>query len=428
MLALDFAATPPEVAARNKNAVNILVLAWDIPATTNMPGSPRLFHLCKELSRDHRLTLAAFCLSEEKYQTFLADPAQRGVFEDVVILPNPGAPRWWDRQVHRVRGEPYFVTRHLAPAYHKDLCGRVRDLFVRGNFDVLYADGLMTAQYVMDSDLKCPAIIDVHDSLSLLFTRTTQAERRWLWRLPLRAQTRRIARWEKSLSKRFDAVITNSRVDQGFFKSLDPSGNVVVIGNGVDSEFFMPTSGNSDLTKLIFTGVMDYGPNEDAALYFCEAILPAIQRRVPRAEFWVVGKHPTKRIELLGERPGVRVTGGVPDMRPFLESAGIFVCPLRYGSGVKNKILAALAMRKAVVATRLSLEGLDLREDQHVLAADEPESFAAQVLRLIEDPGLAARLAKNGQAFVRAKYSWERSAELLEQSLHGAIRRRRGPD
>jgi len=406
--------------------VNILVLAWDIPATTNMPGSPRLFNLCKELSRSHRLTLAAFSLSQERHDTFLADPAQRGVFQDTVILPNPGAPGWWDRQVHRLRGEPYFVTRHLAPEYHAEQCRRVRDLFVRGGFDVLYADGLMMAQYVVDSDLECPAIIDLHDSLSLLFSRTAQAEPHWLRRLALRAQTRSIARWEKLLSARFGAVITNSRVDEAFLKSLDPSGNVVVIGNGVDSEFFQPSSGKGDMARLVFTGVMDYGPNEDAALHFCDAILPEIRRRVPQAEFWVVGKYPTERVQMLGQRPGVRVTGGVPDMRPFLESAGIFVCPLRYGSGVKNKILAALAMRKAVVATRLSLEGLDLREEVHVVAADEPATFADQVVRLIEDPDLAARLGRDGQAFVRTEYSWARSAELLEKNLHVAVDRRQG--
>ena len=131
---------------------------------------------------------------------------------------------------------------------------------------------------------------------------------------------------------------------------------------------------------------------------------------------------------MLAQRPGVHVTGGVPDMRPFLETAGVFVCPLRFGSGVKNKILAALAMQKAVVATRVSLEGLDLREDEHVIAADEPGTFAAQVIRLIEDPSLAARLGRNGQAFVRAKYSWESSATLLEGLLRNAMNHQLRPN
>lgn len=403
--------------------MNILVLAWDIPATTNMPGSPRLFNLCQALSRQHRLTLAAFSLSQERYETFLADPAQQGVFREIVVLPNPGDPTWWRLQVHRLRGAPYFATRHLEPAYHAEQCRRVRDLYVRGGFDVLYADGLATAQYVMDADLDCPAIIDLHDSLSLLFLRTARAERHWLKRLALHAQARSIERWEKALGRRFRAIITNSRVDGAFLKSLDPGGNVIVIGNGVDSEFFTPTNGMGELTRLVFTGVMDYGPNEDAALYFCDAILPLIRERCPRAEVWLVGRYPTERVRRLSQRPGVHVTGGVADVRPFLEAAGVFVCPLRFGSGVKNKILAALAMRKAVVATPLSLEGLDLLEGEHLLTADGARAFADRVIALIEDAAMADRIGRSGQAFVRAKYSWQRSAALLEGILLDAPRR-----
>lgn len=313
------------------------------------------------------------------------------------------------------------MTRHRSPEYHAEQCQRIRNLFVQGEFDVIYVDGLIMAQYVTDVNLQCPAIIDLHDSLTFLYSRTMRAEPRWLRKLALYRETRSIGRWEKSLSRRFSAVITNSRVDEAFLRALDPSGNIVTIGNGVDSEFFMPTNGKSDMTKLLFTGVMNYGPNEDAAVYFCDAILPLIQERYPRVQFWVVGKDPTEKVQTLAQRPGVHVTGGVADMRPFLETAGVFVCPLRFGSGVKNKILAALAMRKAVVATRVSLEGLDLREDEHVIAADHPETFAAQVIRVIEDPNLAACLGRDGQAFVRSEYSWESNAALLEVNLRDAM-------
>jgi len=300
-------------------------------------------------------------------------------------------------------------------------CRRVRNVFVQGKSDVIFVDGLIMAQYVMDADLECPAIIDLHDSLTLLYSRLAQAEQGWLRKLALFAETQSIGRWEKSLNRRFSAIITNSKVDEAFLRSLERSGNIVTIGNGVDSEFYMPMDGKSDMTKLVFTGVMSYSPNEDAAVYFCDAILPLIQKQNPRVQFWVVGKDPTERVQALAQRAGVHVTGAVPDMRPFLETAAVFVCPLRVGSGVKNKILAALAMQKAVVATRLSLEGLELREDEHILAADEPGTFAAQVNRLIKDPNLALRLGENGQAFVRAEYSWESSAALIEELLRNAV-------
>jgi glycosyltransferase involved in cell wall biosynthesis len=282
---------------------------------------------------------------------------------------------------------------------------------------VVYADGLPVAQYLMEARLECPAIMDLHDCFTLLYSRTMQAEPRWLRKMALYAATRSIARLERSLSQVFSRIITNSNVDEAYLKMLDPAAKTLTIANGVDSGFFGPSSAESDMVKLVFTGVMDYLPNEDAAVYFGEAILPLIQENHPDVQFWVVGKDPTERVRVLAARPGVQVTGGVPDVRPYLQSAGIFVCPLRFGAGVKNKLLAALAMNKAVVATRLSVEGLDLREGEDLLLADDPAEFAAKVVHLIENPDYARQLGKTGQAAVKGRYSWERSAKLLEDTL-----------
>jgi sugar transferase (PEP-CTERM/EpsH1 system associated) len=384
-----------------------------------MPGSPRLFSLCRGLSKRHQLTLVTPCQSPERYQAFLSDPLTGGVFKEVVILPDPPpVSDWWGRQLHRLRQEAHFVTRYRRAPYHAEVCRAIRHLIAQQATDILYLDGLPMAQYVMGIDRKIPAVIDLHDCLTLLYSRTMRVEKRWLRKLALYAETRSIARWEKSLSRVFSVIIVNSEVDKSFLKKLDPSANTLTIGNGVDSEFFCPKDGDKDdISKLIFTGVMNYGPNEDAAIYFCEAILPRIQERYPYVEFWAVGQDPSEKVQALARRPGVHVTGGVPDIRPYLESAGIFVCPLRYGAGVKNKLLAALAMRKAVVATSLSVEGLGLRGNEDLLVADEPEQFAEKVVALLENPAYAKRLGQSGQEFVRRKYSWESSAELLENAL-----------
>jgi glycosyltransferase involved in cell wall biosynthesis len=281
------------------------------------------------------------------------------------------------------------------------------------------------SQYVMDSVLDRPAVIDLHDCLTLLFDRTMRMERHWLRKLGRYLTVRSMARVERSLSRAFSTIITNSQVDGDYLKSIAPAANTLTIGNGVDTAYFSPAATAGDPRQLIFTGVMDYGPNEDAALHFAENILPLIQQRRPDAEFWVVGKNPTERVRRLSARPGVHVTGGVPDVRPYLAQAGVFVCPLRYGTGVKNKLLAALAMRKPAVATPRSLEGLELREHEHLLVADEPADFAACVVQLMGDADLASRLAERRRSFVERRYSWDSSAKELEEVLEGAVRRGR---
>ena len=403
--------------------MKILVLTLDVPATNNMPGSPRLFNLCRNLARQHRITLLTPCRSQERYTALRDDPAAAGVFERILVLPEPPAPSWWGTQVHRLRQEVHFSTRYRNARYHADQCRYVREVYLEGGFDVFYVDTLPVAQYMMDAGLECPAIIDLHDCLTLLLDRAMRMERNWLRRLSLYLGTRRMASWERSLSRVFSAVITNSPIDEEYLRSIAPAANTLTIGNGVDTAFFSPTQTHGDMRQIIFTGVMDYAPNVDAAIHFAEHILPLIQQRRPEVEFWVVGKDPTESVLSLRTRPGVRVTGGVPDVRPYLGQAGIFVCPLRYGTGIKNKILAALAMQKPVIATRRSLDGLnDLRENEDLLVADEPAEFAARVVQLMEDPGEAGRLANSGLARVRDRYSWESSARAFEDVLRRAVR------
>ena len=123
----------------------------------------------------------------------------------------------------------------------------------------------------------------------------------------------------------------------------------------------------------------------------------------------------------LAGQPGVTVVGQVPDIRPSLSAAGIFVCPLRWGAGVKNKILAALAMGKPVVASRLSAEGLELRDGVDWLVADDAADLAEKVVRLIEDPSYARQLAQSGKRAVTQRYSWSASARRLEKVLRELV-------
>lgn len=401
--------------------MNILVLAGEIPATNNMPGSPRLFSLCKALSQQHHLTLVSVNQNKERYEAFVRDPTSAGVFQAIVLMNSPPHADWRSRQIHRLCQEVHFVTRYRAPKYHKEQCQKIHDIFIQGGFDVLYVDGLPMAQYVIDSRLKCPSLIDLHDCLTLFYNRKRRLEPNWRRRLALYAETRSIERWERSLSRVFSAIIINSAIDAGFFRTLDPSANTLIIGNGVDSDFFRPNDIEPDIFKLIFTGVMNYGPNEDAAVYFCDAILPLIRERFPQVEFWITGMNPTEKVCDLARLPNVHVTGGVPDIRPYLQMANIFVCPIRYGTGIKNKLLAALAMQKTVVATRLSIDGLDLKEDEDLVIVDKAEDFAAKVIRLIEEPAYAKRLGQSGYATVKAKYSWESSANSLEKTLRSLV-------
>jgi glycosyltransferase involved in cell wall biosynthesis len=401
--------------------LNILVLAGNIPATSRMPGSPRLFSLCRVLGRRHRLSLLTHCSSPDRLESFSADPAAAGVFRDVTVLSDPPAPTWWRKQVHRLRQAPHFLEQHRAPDHYRSVLDLItKRLTGPEPIELLFIDGLVMSQYAAASH-PIPAVVDLHDSPALLYGRLLRMERQLSRRLALHLETRCIVRWERHLGRSCDLIITNSPVDEAAVQRVTQPGRTLTIPNGVDTEYFAPSAARSDRNKLVFTGVMNYAPNEDAVVHFCEQVLPLIQRVTPDVEFWVVGADPTDRVRGLAHAPGVHVTGSVDDVRPYVQAAAVFVCPLRAGAGMKNKILAAMAMRKPVVATSLSLEGLEARPDEHVLMADRAEDFASQVTRLLSDDRLSRRLAESAQALTKARYSWDARGTMLESALEEVV-------
>jgi glycosyltransferase involved in cell wall biosynthesis len=190
---------------------------------------------------------------------------------------------------------------------------------------------------------------------------------------------------------------------------------VSAVPTGVDLDYFRPNPGG-DYTprELVFTGSMDWFPNEDAIVHFAHEVLPRIHKAVPDVTLTIVGRNPPPRVRALAERdPSVRVTGGVPDVRPYLERAALFVVPLRIGGGTRLKIYEAMAMGRPVVSTSIGAEGLPLRDGLDLRLADGDEPFAAAVIELLEQPLKAQMIAMRGAQRVRSEFGWEHAAEAF---------------
>lgn len=405
--------------------MKILVLSPDVPATSRMPGSPRLFNLGRELSRRHELFLLTHRSSQERYEAFLNDPTTSQVFTRVEVLPDPPDVGWWGQQWHRVHLAGHFETRYRQAEYYRSVRDRIRDLCIRERIDLIYVDLLAMTQYV-DPQVNIPAIVDVHDSQTLLWRRMLTTERGWRKRLSVYLSLITAKRLEGRLERTFDLIVTNSTVDEQVIRELSTKPKTLTITNGVDMEYFSPDSIMPAADKLVFTGVMGYGPNEDAAVHFVEDIFPLVKAKRPQVQFWIVGSEPSERVKDLTRISGVHVTGKVDDVRPYVRSATVFVCPLRIGSGVKNKILAAMAMQKATVATSMSIDGLDLTDDREVSLADEPQAFAEKVVRLLTDQKAAQQLGVNGLARVQGQYSWSAMGNALETAIQSVMASRNG--
>ena len=200
-----------------------------------------------------------------------------------------------------------------------------------------------------------------------------------------------------------------------------PRNHVAVVPNGVDLEHYVPRAGTWEPTSVAFVGAMDYAPNADAAQFLAHEVWPLVRAAEPAARLFIVGRQPGPAVAALDGRDGITVTGTVDDVRPYVWRSAATIAPLRFASGLQNKVLQSLAMEVPVVATPAATAGLPSGEGEGVVVAETPAGLAEAILRLMRDPERRSALGARGRRFVLATYRWERAIELLEDVLKRAV-------
>lgn len=225
-------------------------------------------------------------------------------------------------------------------------------------------------------------------------------------------------RWQRSYLEHAAVCTVVSEADQATLARNCPDLHVDVVPNGVDAQRYAPMGREEVFPTLVFEGAMDFRPNVEGITAFFADTLPLIRAVRPDVRVVMVGKNPAPEVEALAD-PNSIVTGFVDDVRPWVDEASVFICPLRRGAGIKNKILQAWAMEKPVVATPVSCGGLKLRPGENIEVAETPETFAQAVLDLLDDPDRRSALGQAGRRTVMEHYSWEHAARTMEGILQG---------
>lgn len=289
----------------------------------------------------------------------------------------------------------------------------------RGDVDVCVADFLSVTPNV-ELGGAAPVLFFAHNVEHMIWRRLRDVERRPWRRAALEVEWRKMRRWEAHVVRRASLTVAVSDVDRDRLAALAPGAAVRAIPTGVDTGYFAPNGVPERTGRIVFTGSMDWHPNEDGALHFLEAVLPRIRAAVPHASFAIVGRNPTVRLRAAAAGAGAIVTGTVDDVRPHLAEAAVCVVPLRVGGGTRLKIYEALAMAKAVVSTTIGAEGLPLEPDRHFVQADDPAAFASAVTALLREPVRRAALGAAGRRLVEARYGWRQVAREFQQRCEEA--------
>jgi glycosyltransferase involved in cell wall biosynthesis len=313
--------------------------------------------------------------------------------------------------------------RAVAGAVDPALTSFTVDAVARLRPDVLHLEGGGLAPLLCSTARMLPAVLSVHDSKALRYREFAAYTAGIRKRIRLKLLSILAKRQERRWFGYADRVVVTSPGDALALSDAIDAEKIAVVPNGVDLEFFAyrpaPEAG-----RIVFTGNMSWPPNEDAAEHFARDIMPAIRDRIPNASFWIVGADPTARVRSLANIAGVHVAGTVDDIRPWIWRATVYASPLRFGLGVKNKILEAMACGAAIVATTPSLSGTPMINGRDAMIADNDAEFAEAVVRVLSDSGLRNSLSREARRKAETEYSWDSISSKFEDLYREIMTRR----
>ena len=392
--------------------MRVLYLTHRVPFPPDKGDRIRNYHVLRQLARRGAVWLA--CLADEP-ATPEIEAELRRICERVAIVPVSRG-RWLRAGLSLLGGrsisEGAFAERRLRQV--------IRDWSGETHFDAAVVSASSLAPYLKMTELSAvPKIVDLVDVDSQKWSDYADAAavpKRWLYRL----EASRVRKLERDLPKWTQAVAMVSRAEADVFDSFAGAGTATVASNGVDLEYFQIAAGSPAVLvqmagkpAAIFVGAMDYLPNVDAVGWFARSVWPLIRAKVPDAEFRIVGRKPSPEVQRLAELPGVKVLGGVPDVRPFVADATVIVAPMRLGRGIQNKVLEAMAMGKAVIVAPPALAALKADPGTHLLTATTPQEWVDAVCGLFANPARCANLGTAARSFVEEHHHWETCLEPL---------------
>jgi len=383
-------------------------------------GKIRSYNILRQLAKHHAVTFFTFYAAHENdAHAELSRIFERAIQIPLDLPPAKSAGELLNYAAHLFSREPYNLTKYCRPVVRKKL----HALLQEETYDVVLCDFLMAAG-VIPWDWPGPKVLFTHNVEAVIWQRHFEMARNPLWKAISWREWKAMEAAERRYLRKADQVLTVSENDREVFaRFLDPR-KLTVIPTGADTEFFQPSSGETETpNSLVFTGSMDWLPNEDGILYFADEIFPLIRRHVPDVTLSIVGRKPSRRVKDLASRvPNIQVTGWVEDVRPYLAKGAVCIVPLRIGGGTRLKIFEAMSMAKAVVSTSIGAEGLPVKNGEHILLADDPASFAETTLQLLGNASQRAQIGHAARQLVEENYSWSTVSADFAQVLENVVK------
>jgi sugar transferase (PEP-CTERM/EpsH1 system associated) len=419
----------------NKVAVKVLWVKSELLHPVDKGGKIRTLEMLRHLMRDHEVTYVCLASPNDSQEAF---ESAREYCHHLVTVPWSEPPRfsrgfYAELAKNVISPLPYVIEKYRQR--------QMRDWIARedgrGAFDAVVCDFLSPSANVPEK-LRAATVLFEHNVETILWERTFKNEKQPIKRAYFYAQYLKMRAYERELCHRYQAVAAVSTNDAEAIRDMFSVSDVYPVPTGVDVDFFSPLTDPArpgrpqkparEAADLVFTGSMDWMPNEDAILYFADSILPRIAASVPEIKVTVVGRNPTPKLKELAQRePRVVLTGRVDDVRPYIDRSTVYIVPLRVGGGTRIKIYEAMGMARAVVSTTIGAEGLPVKDGEEIILADDPDRFADEVVRLVRDDAARSRIEEAARKAVVERFGWDRATEALVKIIdrarekHGSV-------
>ncbi len=377
-----------------------------LPYPLTSGGQTRSYNLIKNLSKKHEITLFSL-IKDDKEKKYI--PELEKYCKKVAVFKRPKSP-WTLRNILLTGFGPYpfLVIRNLVPEEKRAL----KEEMAKEKYDLIHAETFYVMPHIPNTDI--PVLLVDQTIEYLVYKHYVEEQSPFFLRPLLWIDILKLRFWETYYWKLSNRVVAMSDADRKAMKELVPSLRVDIVPNGIDTEYFSEKKEISIRTpKVLYVGNFSWLQNVEAVEALVDKVWAKIKDEIPKVRLWIVGKNITDRVKRL-KAPEIEITEGMPDIRDAYRASSVLVAPIEGPGGTRLKILEAMASSLPVVTTSVGAEGLGLEDGKQAIIKNDYEDLVESAIEVLKDKKLAKRLGVSGKKFVQENYTWQKSAELLD--------------
>ena len=392
----------------------ILFLTPQIPYPPISGGTILTWHLIKYLAKNYRLDIALLIKgNDEKGIEILKSqlPKEVNVWWKRINIPRSG--------VNLLKSYFYFLPLSIFRNLSFEFKNELKDIIRKEKYDFIFIDHWLMYQYV-PYEIKSKVILHEHNAEYIMWERASSEERNWIKKMIVGFEAKRVKNYERKICRAVNRILCVTELDIRWLEQIGISREKLNMLTSVGDDSllgFDDLEYNNTEKSLLHIGTMSWEANVNGILWFTNEIWPCLKNIEPNLKFYIVGKNPPQSIIRLNKCSDIIVTDFVKNIEPYYQKCRVFIAPLKFGSGIKVKILNAMARGIPIVTTPIGVEGINVRDGIDIMVGTTPDEIISKVIMLLNDKEMWTKIKDNARKTIQKNYTWDRVFAKLDNIL-----------